>query len=140
MVVNAKLHVTMLLRSNIQCHMALDTIINQDMLLGSWYIIKYYQARSNAEYLSGGCQVSSLVMRGRLDFLYLCVLHVTGFRTAVGFHLVLVSLQLGLENQFLYLSLGKDFLLKLVIASNLLAFKLLMLANFNALLNDKYCS
>ena len=110
------------------------------MLLGSWYIIKYYQARSNAEYLSGGCQVSSLVMRGRLDYLYLCVLHVTGFRTAVGFHLVLVSLQLGLENHFLYFSLDKDFLLKLVIASNLLAFKLLMLANFNALLNDKYCS
>ena len=75
-------------------------------------------------------------MRGRLDFLYLWVLQGTGFSAAVGFHLVLFSTQLFLENQFLYFSLNKAFLLKLVIASNLLIFKLLIFANFNALLND----
>ena len=125
-----------------RCHTAPDTIINQDRLWVMWYINnnRILQARSSAVYLNGGCQVSSLVMRGRLDFSYLWVLHVTGFSVAVCFHLVLVSIQLFLENQFLYFSLKKAFLLKLNIASNLLIFKLLMFANFSALLKDKYCS
>ena len=94
------------------------------------------QARSNVVYCNGGCQISSLVMRGRLDLSYLWVLHVTGFSAAVGFHLVLVSTQL--ENQFLYFSLNKAFLLKLVIASNRLVFTLLIIAIFNRGLNRKY--
>ena len=57
----------------------------------AWYIINNSnQAKSSAVYLSGGCQVSSLVIRGRLDFWYLWVRQVTGFSEAVGFHLVLV--------------------------------------------------
>ena len=64
---------------------------------------------SNAKYLSGGCQVSSLVMSVRLDFSYLCILQVTGFRTAIGFYQVFVPIQLFLENQFLYFSPEKAF-------------------------------
>ena len=37
---------------------------------------------------------------------YLCVLHVTGFSEAVGFHLVLVLVLSLLQNQSLYLSFG----------------------------------
>ena len=91
-------------------------------------------------YLSGGCQDRSLVISGRLDLLYLWVLQLTGFSEAFGFHRVLASVSLFLENQFLYLSLYMAFLLNLDIAANLLVFKLDMFASFKALKNDKYWS
>ena len=86
-------------------------------------------------YLSGGCQASSLVIRGRLDFLYRWVLQVTGLKDAVGLHLNIVLVESVFVNQLLYLPFARAFLLKLIIASNPRIFKLFMFANVKALLN-----
>ena len=93
-VINVKIRATTWLKSNMQCHN------NQPRQITIWCVvhnntIRKIQARSTAVYESGGCQVRSLVMRGRLDFLYTWVLQGKGLSAAVGFHLVLVSTQFG---------------------------------------------
>ena len=101
----------MLLRNTKQCLMASHTIINQNMVLGSWYIIVVVSGQVHCCVPKRGVpSQQSLVMRGGPILLCLWVLHVTGFSPAVGFNLALVLTQLFLENQFLYLLLNKAFL------------------------------